>query len=446
MIVMKFGGTSVADANALRSVLSIVHRVRDAGDRSVVVLSATSGTTDRLLALARSAGAGDALAVTTSVTALRDRHHQICSELISDTQHRIAATQRVDALVDALHRYCHGMTLLRECTARSLDEVASFGERLSTTIFHAACEDAGLNAEWLDARRVMRTDDTFQSALVDMSTVRELCSAQILTPLQQRDVIITQGFIGATPEMVTTTLGRGGSDTSAAILGAASGASEIRIYTDVSGILTTDPRLVDTARPIAELSFTEVRELASFGAKVLHPDTIRPAIDASIPVRVLNTFRPQDAGTTIVAHASSDSDLHAVSILRDCLLVTMRTLDGSDARTLMTDALQGADFDVILSGGTAEAAITVIRCANEQRRFDAEVALAHCTASLNDCTLLCVTGPAAASARSTERIAAAVSSFRIHGILAGTSSSATFILVDPEQAGDALRATHGVIV
>jgi aspartate kinase len=443
MIVMKFGGTSVADANALRSVLSIV---RDAGERSVVVLSATSGTTDRLLALARSAGIGDALAVTTSVDAIRERHHAICTALIADPAHRTAAIQRVDALVDSLQRYCHGMTLLRECTPRSLDEVASYGERLSTTIFHDACEDAGLSAEWLDARQVMRTDDTFQSALVDMPRVRELCSTHVLAPLSTRDVIITQGFIGATVDMVTTTLGRGGSDTSAAILGAACGATEIRIYTDVSGILTTDPRLVDTARPIPELSFTEVRELASFGAKVLHPDTIRPAIDASIPVRVLNTFRPQDAGTTIVAHASSDADLHAVSILRDCLLVTLRTLDGSDARAILTAALEGADFQCLITGGTAEAAIVVVRCPNEQRRFDAEVALAHCAASLNDCTLLCVTGPAASSARSTERLAAAVSSFRTLGILAGTSPSATFMLVGSEQAVDALRAVHQTLV
>lgn len=423
MRVLKFGGTSVQDASALSRVRDIVAGRVATVRPLVVVLSATSGTTDALLRAARGFDVD-------AVAAIRSRHHAIVDDLVPTPEvHR-----EVDALCDALETYVRGMRLLQECTDRSLDEVASFGERLSTTIFAHACVAHGLRAVWQDARDVMCTDATHGAAVVDMAAVRSAC-ADVITPrTTSNDVIVTQGFIGATADGITTTLGRGGSDYSAAILGAAMQAEAIEIWTDVSGIYTTDPRIAPAARPIPRMGFAEVRDLALHGAKVLHPDTIAPAVDAGIPVHVLNTFAPEQGGTVITAEAPDDAALHAVSVLRDCLLVQWR----GQAVSPFSDS--------VLQWSYRDGAACVLRVASEPDRLDADVMMADMRHTSSGVAVVAACGPRAASPEAVSSIAAAVAQRRVHAIMAGVSSTTCFVVCDRDEATSVLQDLHAVIV
>ncbi len=336
MIVAKFGGTSVRDANAMLSVAEIL-RGRIATHGSVVgVASATSGTTNTLLALASMRNAE-------IEQGLRSRHHAILTDAVSDI---CEAHASIDALCDELTAYLDALSILGECTDESRDTVVSFGERLSTTILHAICVHQGIAAELVDARQLIRTDASYGNAAVDMQATRDQCAELRARPAA---LTITQGFIGATSDHRSTTLGRGGSDYTAALLGWACDASVIEIWTDVSGIYTCDPRVIPDAVPIASLGFQHVRELALYGAKVIHPETIFPAVSASIPVRILNTFAPHEPGTTIIdSAAQGDSHIAALSLLREChhvrastdVLAHMRAADGlRDAVAVCADAI-----------------------------------------------------------------------------------------------------------
>lgn len=446
MLVMKFGGTSVQDAASMRSVLDIVrHRTSEPGGL-VVVLSATARTTDALLTLARATADANRttarMTVTDGMAAIRARHRTIVDELITTEAERSATSALVDALCETLHRFLDGMAMLGECTPQSLDEVASFGERLSTTIFAGACRAAGLRTAWFDARTVVRTDDTFVEAAIDMTIIRTLCASTLLPIASSHDVVVTQGFLGSTADGRTTTLGRGGGDYSAAILGAACGAREIDVWTDVSGIYSTDPRLVKEARPIPGMSFREVRELALYGAKVLHPDTIAPAIDAVIPVRVLNTFKPDDEGTLIVATQPDDAPIHAVTLLRDTVAITC-THD--DAMTSLPDALRSEDLSPVLVYGALGSATAILRVPNEERRLSVDVATAGLSVTVQDVALICVVGPHVTEASSMAGIAGAISSMPVMGIVAGMSPVSAHVVCDRANAVDALTAIHALI-
>lgn len=408
---------------ALSRVRDIVTSLASSSHPLIVVLSATSGTTDALLRAATSFDVD-------AVASIRERHHAIVDGLVpNDDAHRA-----VDALCDALATFLRGMRLLGECTPRSLDEVASYGERLSTTIFAEACIAHGSRAVWQDARQVMRTDDRHGAAVVDMKAVRSRCADVLLPRTATSDIIVTQGFIGATADGVTTTLGRGGSDYSAAILGAAVGAEAIEIWTDVSGVYTTDPRIAPDARPIPRMGFAEVRDLALHGAKVLHPDTIAPAVDAGIPVHVLNTFAPEQGGTVITAEAPDDAVLHAVSILRDCILLQWRGDAVPDAGT------------PVLAWSYRDGGACVVRAASEAERLDVEVRMAETLHRSTDVTLIAVCGPRASSAEAVAIIAAAVRDQAIHAIVSGVSMTTCFVVCDRDVATAVLQAVHATIV
>ncbi len=345
MLVAKFGGTSVRDAGAMLGVMEIL-RSRIASHAQVVaVASATSGTTNTLLALA-------AHRDTDTETELRQRHHAIVDEAIGVTSIAHAA---IDHLFDELATYLDALAILGECTDESRDTVVSFGERLSTTILHAICVHNGIDAVLVDARDLIRTDASYSSAAVDMDATRAQC-ASLRT--HAAPLIITQGFIGATSDRRTTTLGRGGSDYTAAILGWACNASTIEIWTDVSGIYTCDPRVISDAAPIASLGFQHVRELALYGAKVIHPETIVPAVSASIPVRILNTFAPNEQGTTIVLNdATTDPQIAAVSILRDCHHVQTSASVAAHLRSA-----KGLDGAIVVDAEALDTGALVVRC------------------------------------------------------------------------------------
>ena len=301
MIVMKFGGTSVGDATAIRRTTEIV-RGRLAR-KPVVVVSALAGTTNALLAAAEQAAAGQLVAAIAAVEQMRERHLAAVTELAGDSPdgEDLAATE--SALLDELAHLVEALSVLGHVTPRSTDAIASFGEQLSAPIVTLTFRRAGIDAVLVDARRVLVTDAQFGRAEPHASRIAA-ATREYLTPLVQAGKVpVLGGYIGATPQGVTTTLGRGGSDYTASLLGAAIEADAIEIWTDVDGMLTADPRVVKGARLIEHIRFDEAAELASFGAKVLHSNTIAPAVTRGIPVFIFNSMRPEGAGTRITADA-----------------------------------------------------------------------------------------------------------------------------------------------
>jgi aspartate kinase len=299
--VMKFGGTSVEDTAAFRNVTAIV-KVASAS-RPVVVVSAIGGFTNSLLQSVEQAIAGDARGATKSLDKDFDRHLGIAKDLLG----KEAQAAFVSTIGDARSkiRQLHRIIAAHPVTSPPLqDEIIAYGEQLSSRLLAAVLCENGLGARYVDARGCVKTDENYGSATPQVETTE--ATKTVLVPLLQAAKIpVLGGFIGSTARGVTTTLGRGGSDFSAAIIGAAIAAREIQIWTDVSGVLTADPRVVPQAQTIPVLSYKEAAELAYFGAKVLHPKTIQPAIDRSIPVRVCNSRVPKDAGTLIVSESEA---------------------------------------------------------------------------------------------------------------------------------------------
>jgi len=298
MIVLKFGGTSVKDSSAIKQVYRIISDIKE---EKIVVLSACSGITDKLIILLHYASKNQSDLLEITYKDILNHHYQLIDELIDDTYLHSQVQQVVSKLLDELRKFVDGIYFLKESTPQALDKVMSFGELLSTTIFHYYCLSQELDNIWLDARKFIKTDSNFNSATVDFDlSKKELESNLQSENFEKFKLAITQGFIGSDTNGRTTTLGRGGSDYTAAIIGNLTSAREIQIWTDVDGVMSADPRIANNTKTIELMEFNEVRQLAYFGAKVLHPNTLLPAIDAGIPIKVLNTFNPHNPGTTIV--------------------------------------------------------------------------------------------------------------------------------------------------
>ena len=322
---MKFGGTSVGDVECIRRAADIV--VRAARETSVVVVvSAMSGVTNRLIDAARHAADGKASAVDDLSVSLREQHVAAANVLVSNEADRAQLIVELERIINEVANLCQGISLLHELTPRAHATVSSIGERLSARLMAATLHESDLKASVVEATDVIVTDDQYLQAEPVMKDVRERAQA-VLQPLIREDVTpVVTGFIGATAEGVLTTLGRGGSDYSATTLGAALDADEIVIWTDVDGVLTADPRLVPTARLLREISYNEAAELAYFGAKVLHPKTLRPVIESEIPVWIRNSFAPEKVGTriTTVGHPTE----HGVRAITAIPNVSMITIGG----------------------------------------------------------------------------------------------------------------------
>jgi aspartate kinase len=326
MIVMKFGGTSVAGCEEIAQVARIVSA--ETRPRTVVV-SAMAGVTDRLVALARSAASGDGPVVRQELSELRSRHADAAAAVCR--AERLARLQAaLDTVFSELETITGAIAILRHAPPPLTDAVLAAGELLSSRIVAAALGEAGVPATWVDARHLVVTDGTHGRAVASRTATERAVTRAVAPLLARGQVPVTAGFIGATSSGVTTTLGRGGSDYSASLIGACAGAREIQIWTDVDGMLTADPRVVDRPRLVARLSFAEATELARFGAKVLHPSTIRPAVRASIPVRIRNTFRPHAPGTIITASASPCSSIAALACRSDVALIGLSPAPGRD--------------------------------------------------------------------------------------------------------------------
>jgi aspartokinase/homoserine dehydrogenase 1 len=321
--VMKFGGTSVGDATCIRRSAEIVANASRAHSVAVVV-SAMSGVTNRLIDAAHQAKRGDRAAGRTLAEALHRQHFEALAILVSDEKSRMQVQHRIEEILGEGSRLYEGTALLRELTPRTLDSISSLGERLCAPVVSAALCDLGVLSSAVEATELIVTDSFHGGAEPQADATRQRSQARIGPILSAGQVPVVTGFIGATADGVLTTLGRGGSDYSATILGAALDAEEIIIWTDVEGVLTADPRLVSEARTIPEISYREAAELAYFGAKVLHPKTLRPVLPAGIPVWIRNSFAPEKPGTKITQHGRSiGGGVKALTAIRDVALISV---------------------------------------------------------------------------------------------------------------------------
>jgi aspartate kinase len=379
MVVQKFGGTSVADPEAIRRLIEIVRTARTRDGRGpAVVVSAMSKVTDALLAIAASAGAGRSDEALSKVDELRERHASAVRALVTGPA-QAPLLARIASHFDQLADIVRALAILREVSPRTLDVIAATGELLNSRIIAAALAEAGVPAEWVDARCAIVTNGDHTSA-TPLGPETNAALRRTVTPiLDSGTVPVLGGFVGATMDGHTTTLGRGGSDYSGALVGAGIEAREIQIWTDVDGMLSADPRVIASPRLIAQLSFAEAAELAYFGAKVLHPSTILPAVERNIPVRILNSWKPDGAGTLITAH--SGVERHESAGMRLTGLASKKdvtVIDITSTRMLMAYGFLRRVFEVFERFRTAVDMVTTSEVSvsvtvDDRRNLDAIV-------------------------------------------------------------------------
>ena len=373
---MKFGGTSVGDAECIARTAKIIAEAAKENP-CVAVVSAMSGVTNRLIEAAKTAetgNAGDALAI---LNELRKQHQTAIAKLIPDEKKGERLRERVEEVLAEGCRLSGGTALLRELTPRTLDAISSLGERLSAPLVAAAIEELGVASEAIEAGEVIVTDAYHGGAEPRMELTREKSQARVKPLLEKRIVPVVTGFIGATADGQLTTLGRGGSDYSATILGAALDADEVIIWTDVDGVLTADPRLVPEARTIPVISYREAAELAYFGAKVLHPKTLNPVVQAKIPVWIRNSFAPEKLGTKITPEGRSiGGGVKALTAIRDVTLISVGGpgivgLPDVVGRTFSTTAEVRASVLLISQSSSQNDICFIVATADAQRTVEA---------------------------------------------------------------------------
>ena len=366
MLVLKFGGTSVEDARAIERVCEIVRSRAGLGAEQrtpvVVVVSALAGVTDQLVKMGALAESGDVATATDLCRQWAVRHLRVIRALLP----RKAAARAASELLIRFHQLesvVDGVAAVRELSPRTSDRLLAFGELASSAIVTAALESRGVKAELVDARDVIVTDRNHTRALPDFNITDARLQARVKPLAKSGTVIVIGGFVGATPEGVTTTLGRGGSDFSATVIGAALGAERIEIWTDVDGVMTADPKLVQSARTIEELTFDEAAELAHFGAKVIHPWSMVPARERGIPVWVLNSRNPKGP-VTIIRDRAPDAGFKGIAVKRGVTVVeiaTERKLDSGGFLKTVFDALErhGCGPDIVATTDRSVSVSTV---------------------------------------------------------------------------------------
>ena len=374
--VMKFGGTSVGDPSCIARTAQIVARAAKENP-CVVVVSAMSGVTNRLIEAAKKAQTGNSAEAVAHLDALRKQHETALTSLIPQEQDCAILRQRMEEVLAEGRRLCEGTALLRELTPRTLDAISSLGERLSAPLVASTVKELGVLSEPVDATELIVTDAFHGGAEPQMELTREKSRARLRPLLEKGVVPIVTGFIGATTEGQLTTLGRGGSDYSATILGAAMEADEVIIWTDVDGVLTADPRLVPDARTIPVISYREAAELAYFGAKVLHPKTLNPVVQAAIPVWIRNSFAPERPGTKITPEGLSiGGGVKALTAIRDVTLISVGGpgivgLPDVVGRTFSTTAEVRANVLLISQSSSQNDICFIVSTADAQRTVEA---------------------------------------------------------------------------
>jgi aspartate kinase len=459
-LMMKFGGTSVGSPEAIAQAADIVLTTAREWERLVVVVSAMSGVTNALSQGARTAASGDNRTYREIHTNLKNLHQNAIDVLLPSGGERAELTTVMDKFLEEFSTLCHSVYILGEVTPRAMDTIMALGERINARILAAVLRDRGGQSKAIDATELIVTDDQFQNAAPLMNVTRSLVTRGLIPLLKEGITPIVTGFIGATEEGVTTTLSRGGSDYTAAILGDCLDADEVWIWTDVDGVMTADPRIVGDARAIPSLSYSEVSEMAYFGAKVLHPKTIRPIIERNIPLWVKNTFNPSYPGTRILRDPEvPDGEIKAVTAIHGLSMITvegrgMLGVPGIAARTFSSVASQGVSVLMISQASSEQSICFMIPMQTVpavQAAIEQEMALELARRdvdriwSVDDVVIVTAVG---AGMRSTPGIAARIfgalgeSEINVIAIAQGSSECSMSLVVEAGDAVNAIRQIH----
>lgn len=460
MLVMKFGGTSVGDANCFKQVVEIVKTAKARDKDTVVVVSAMSGITNLLIEGAKAAARGDHDRYPKIKADILNRHLDAVEKLNLDPRIKLDVCGLLEDRLHDFERLCRSVATLRELTARGLDVISSLGERLSAAMLAGALTTAGCKAQGIDADEIIITDDNFGEA----TPLMEQTCAKIrerVKPLLARGITpVVTGFMGATVDGVTTTLGRGGSDYTGAILGACLGADEIQIWTDVDGIMTADPRIVREAYTLPTVTYSEAAELSYFGAKVLHPKTVMPAAERGIPLRIVNTFNPTHPGTMLV-HAPNVTDkaAKAVTVIKSLSLITvqgrgMLGVPGIAARTFAAVARVGANVLMISQSSSEQNICFIVPGAQAQLALDSlrselelEIARRNIDriSSQDDVAIVALVGE---GIKTTPGVAGLLftalgkEQINVQAVAQGSSECNLSLVVGRQDADNAVRAIH----
>jgi aspartate kinase len=465
LLVMKFGGTSVGSIDAIQQVKDIVVRVMKEKWLPVIVLSAMSGVTDQLLQSVEMAKNRRFDSVLQTASKLTSRHYEVIDALVSQEERRMAVRQQIDAIITNFTEYCRAIDIIGEATPRVLDAIAGMGEMLIVRIFAEVLNCHGVEAKAMDASKLIVTDRVYQNAHPDLKKTQQRINENLLPVIRSKIVPVVTGFIGATEDGVITTLGRGGSDYSAAIIGAGLQAEEVWIWTDVDGVMTADPRIVADARTIQQLTFREIGELAYYGAKVVHPKTMQPLIEAGIPIWVKNTFNPEGSSTLLVQDqtATRNGAIKAVTSIKGQSLITiegrgMLGVPGVAARAFGAVAATGTSVPLITQASSEQSicfavplksAENVVNALNDA--FSKELAnkdIDYIWAT-DEVVIITIVG---AGMRNTPGIAGRIfsklgsNSINVIAIAQGSSEVSISLVIDREDGDRAVCALHELIV
>ena len=461
-LTMKFGGTSLGTAEAIGQSAEIAKAARDhTADRIAVVASAVHGVTDALQEATTAAAGGDERYLQI-IAELRDLHRG-CAEALAEQESEVVVAE-IDELLEGFAGFCESVSVLAEAGPRALDHAMSLGEQMSVILLAAFLRQIGVAAIAVNATDIIVTDDRFQDAAPLLEATRRKAVENLVPMLERGQTPVITGFIGATPDGITTTLGRGGSDFSAGLIAACLESDELWIWTDVDGVMTADPKVVRSARTIETLGYQEVRELSYFGAKVLHPKTIQSVFDTEIPIRVKNTFNPSHAGTFIIPDLNeSNGAIKAITAVPNVSLITvegkgMMGVPGIAARTFDGVARTGASVLLISQASSEQSICFAVPRANapaavEALEFEFELALSRGDIdrvwAQDDITIVTVVG---SGMRQTAGVAGQVftatgrQGINVVAIAQGSSECSISLVVQDRDGDDAVRAIHELVI
>lgn len=456
--VHKFGGTSLGSAERILAAARLLRKAQRKGP-VVAVASAMGGVTDVLLGAARDAERGRIAAARTAVSALGQRHHEAAAEISEATGRPVPFD---DSILSELDTALAGVSMLRERTPRVTDLISSFGERLSAPLLSATLEALGTPSRPVDARSVIVTDETHGAAQCDRKRTDPRARRTLLPLLSKGILPVVTGFVGRSPKGETTTLGRSGSDTTAALLGAALSAREVVIWTDVDGVLSADPRLVPSAHLLSRLSYREAAEMTYFGAKVLHFPAVLPAIADSIPLVIRNSFDPKVKGTTISERGSERKGIRAITSIPGMCLISldgrgMTGIPGIAARVFSTTARLGVSV-VMFSQASSEQNIALVMPEADRERTVAALAqefrYERLTGAIDGVTArapIAIVAAVGDGMRGTKGVAARVfdavakAGVNVEAIAQGSSECNISFAVEERDRAAAVAALHGVV-
>jgi aspartate kinase len=457
MIVVKFGGTSVGAGPQLDQAARILASLSDR--KPIAVVSAMGGVTDALLQAGEAAVTGQTRLREDKLWDIRSRHDQAINQLFKDRSVAVGVQETERVTWEEIQKIFTGVSLLREMSPRSRDLISSFGERLIVPILAEYLKSMGMKAEPVDARSIIITSDVTDFLQVDFEETRKRCAK--LTAMAEAGIVpVVTGFICSTPAGATTTLGRGGSDYSASIIGGCVKAEEIQIWTDVNGVMTADPRIVPGARVLEHVSYKEAAEMSYFGAKVLHPQTIMPAVDGNIPIRIKNTFVPDAPGTLITA--TTPAQQYGVKTVTSIVNVALVSVEGRGmigvagvAGRVFTTTARNRISVLMFSQGSSEQHISLVVSRSDgestvkalRREFEVEIERRRIdrVSSISDIAIIALVGEGikdapGVAARAFSTLGAA--SINILMIAQGSSELNLSIVVREKEAARAVQLLH----